>query len=126
MPKLAHQFEPSARAFAPGRTLIGTAIAISLLSTLTGVSSATTVGAPPTTVNGSHAVVRGVETNNSTFVPIRGVFEQIGATVMFRIPASVVATRNGKVIARMSVGSHDADVKGSATGLATPGARPKP
>jgi hypothetical protein len=119
MPKLAHQFEPSAHTFAPGRSFTTAAIAMSLLSTLTGVSSAATVAAPPITVNGSHAAVRGVETNNITFVPIRGVFEQIGTTVKFKAPASVVATQKGAVIARMTVGSQDANLKGSAVKLAT-------
>ncbi len=114
------EFEPNYQ-FARGRGhLRRTTIAITLAliaPTAPLTALADTSAAPPIIVNGAAAVTRAVEKNNSTFVPTRGMWDKLGAVVTFRAPSSIVATKDGAELARMTVGSRQATINGSAVQL---------
>ena len=80
-------------------------------------SSARTLDAPPIDVNGAQTAVSGIQRGNSVFVPVRGVFEKLGAVVRYSQPSSITATKNGKLLARMHVGSRIANYDGSTHAL---------
>ncbi len=110
---LAQNFGPNVRAFGPiiARLLAG-AIFIGTAS-LPFAATAKTLAAPPITVDGSTVGVAALERNNSVFVPVRGVFEKLGADVTYTAPATIVARKDGQDLARMTVGSRAATVNGA-------------
>ena len=112
MPYQVLKREPDACAFRPIRSLTTVAFSAALLVQMAQAGFATTLGAPPINVNGAHLAIAGLERNNSVFVPVRGFFEKLGAKVT-NSGSSFVATRQGKELARMTVGSRNATVNGS-------------
>ncbi|MBC5829524.1 MAG: copper amine oxidase N-terminal domain-containing protein [Candidatus Eremiobacteraeota bacterium] len=54
-----------------------------------------------------------VERNKRVFVPMRGVFEKLGATVDYSPPGTVAAKKNGASLAQLTLGSRRAMVQGS-------------
>ena len=99
------------------RGFIGaSALGIGLLAPLGGAVSAATTSAPPISIDGSHTSVAALEHNDVVLVPARGFFERLGATVT-STPASFVATRDGKKLAVLAVGSRVATINGEARTL---------
>jgi hypothetical protein len=86
----------------------------------TAVASAQDIGV---TVDGRAVRFAGQEpvmVNNSVLVPLRGVFEEMGANVRWnQRRQQVTATKDGKVI-RLIIGERTADVDGRAVRLNTP------
>ncbi len=113
MPHQVRVKEPDACASWLQKALPATAIAIATLLSHPSSSSARTTDAPPINVNGSQIAVAALQRDNSVFVPVRGVFEKLGAVVKYTGPASSVATKSGNELARMHIGSRVASVKGS-------------
>jgi len=97
------------------RTLLGSALALACC--LPFCLRAEAAPAPPIYVNGSQTSVRAVERNKRVFVPMRGVFEKLGATVDYSPPGTVAAKKNGTNLARLTLGSRAAMVQGSARQL---------
>ena len=117
MPYQVLKSEPDACARRTIRLLSATALTAALLTRMAGSTDASTITGPPISVNGSRVAIAALERNNSVFVPVRGVFEKLGATVTSRGP-SFVATRGGKELARMTVGNRSATVNGASRALA--------
>lgn len=63
---------------------------------------------------------RPVMMNNSVLVPLRGVFEQIGATVKWNQARQEVTAMRGDQRVRLVIGERFADVNGRSVQLATP------
>jgi hypothetical protein len=80
--------------------------------------AAATTQAPPISVDGARVSVPALERNKQVFVPVRGVFEKLGANVLYSAPASIVASKHGKDIAHLTVGSRIATVNGVSQRLA--------
>ncbi|MDQ2858427.1 MAG: copper amine oxidase N-terminal domain-containing protein [Candidatus Eremiobacteraeota bacterium] len=78
---------------------------------------ATTLAAPRITVDGATVGVPAVQRNSAVFVPVRGVFEKLGADVSYKPPGSILARKDGRDLARMTVGSRAATVNGSSATL---------
>lgn len=76
--------------------------------------------APTIYVNGAQTAVPAVERNKRVFVPMRGVFEKLGATVDYSPPGRVAAKKNGASLAQLTLGSRTALVQGSARQLEAP------
>ena len=114
-----HSTTQSARAHAPLKIYLGRfAVALAIGCGMTASPHAATLQAPPITVDGSLVTVPAVERNKQVFVPVRGVFEKLGATVAYTEPASIVASKNGKDLAHLTVGSRTAMVNGVSQQLA--------
>ncbi len=75
---------------------------------------------PPIYVNGTKTAVPAVERNKRVFVPMRGVFEKLGASVEYAPPGTVAAKKNGASLAQLTLGSRTALVHGSARQLDAP------
>lgn len=112
MPYQVLKKEPDACAFRLGKIAAVTTLSISLLVEASGATLASTLAAPPINVNGSHVAIAGLERDNSVFVPVKGFFEKLGARVTMS-GSTLTATREGKQLARMTVGSRSAIVNGA-------------
>ncbi|MBC5828903.1 MAG: copper amine oxidase N-terminal domain-containing protein [Candidatus Eremiobacteraeota bacterium] len=71
-------------------------------------------------MNGTKTAVPAVERNKRVFVPMRGVFEKLGASVEYAPPGTVAAKKNGASLAQLTMGSRTALVHGSARQLDAP------
>lgn len=100
------------------RSLSGLAAALAIGYATASVVSGATTQAPPIAVDGSAVSVPALERNRQIFVPVRGVFEKLGAHVAYTPPASIVASKNGKELAHLAVGSRTAMVDGVSHRLA--------
>jgi len=92
---------------------LGGAAALAIGLGTTCPLQAATLPAPAIAVNGSAIGVSGLQRNNAVFVPVRGVFEKLGADVTYKAPGSIVARKDGRDLARMTVGSRAATVNGA-------------
>ncbi len=113
MPSQVLQKELNASAFGVRKLFSAAMLTFTLLAKPAAASSASSMTAPPISVNGSRVTVDGLERNNSVFVPVRGFFEKLGAKVT-HTGSSFIATRQGKELARMTVGNRNATVNGPA------------
>ena len=104
--------EPDACSFRLKRCAAAATLTVALLAEVGSATFASTLGAPPINVNGSHVTTAGLERENTVFVPVRGFFEKLGAKVTDS-GSSLVATRQSKELARMTVGSRSATVNGA-------------
>jgi hypothetical protein len=71
--------------------------------------------APIVRVDGKTLAVRSMLRHGFVFVPIRGVFERLHASVRYRRPGTVSVAKFGREIVRMHMGSHRALVDGRPT-----------
>ncbi len=75
--------------------------------------------APPIYVNGTPTSVTAIVRHAQVFVPVRGVFEKLGAVVAYTPPGDVTAMRAGKRLVHLTLGSRTANVRGAARLLQT-------
>ena len=75
--------------------------------------------APPIYVNGRPTSVAAMVRRAQVFVPVRGVFEKLGAVVTYTPPRAVTAGRAGKTLVNLTVGSRTANVHGTTRLLQT-------
>jgi len=114
----ALRLERNARAFRP----ISITLAATVAATLTfSAAEGKTSVSPPITINGLASNVVALERDNSVFVPVRGVFEQLGATVHYSGSDAIVVRKGGSELVRLRLGSHQSTVNGVAhTDAVTP------
>ena len=112
MPYQVLKKEPDACAFRLRKFSIVATLSVALITEISGATFATTLAAPPINVNGSHVTIAGLERDNSVFVPVKGFFEKLGAKVTTS-GSTLVAIREGKQLARMTIGSRSAEVNGA-------------
>ncbi len=112
MPYQVLKREPDACAFRLEKFAAIATLSVALFTETSGATLATTLTAPPINVNGSHVTIAGLERDNSVFVPVKGFFEKLGATVTTS-GSTLTASRQGKQLARMTVGSRNATVNGA-------------
>ncbi len=112
MPDQVLNNEPNACAFWLGKVFTVATLTAAIFTHTSGSSLATTLSAPPINVNGAHVGIAALERDSSVFVPVKGFFEKLGAKVTTS-GTTLVATRQGKQLARMRVGSRTAIVNGS-------------
>ena len=109
----SHRRGRNARAFRPLSLSVGAYVALLTLLAVTPIRAQTTES-PPISVNGTPSGVVALERDNRVFVPIRGVFEKLGASVNYTAPGSIVARKNGSDLATLTLGSRAATVNGLA------------
>ncbi len=101
----------------PARSVVRAAMAALCFAVasnaLPQAASAMTQAAPPISVDGSAVGVPALERNGRVFVPVRGVFEKLGASVDFTPPASIDARQHGRDLAKLAVGNRSATVRGA-------------
>ncbi len=102
----------------PSATIVASALCAVLAVSLTS-SLCAEAAAPPITVNGAQSTTTGIQRGNMLFVPSSAVFKQIGASVTYKAPGTIVAMKGGTALVRMAVGSRNAVVNGRAQTLAT-------
>ena len=68
--------------------------------------------ATPIYVNGARAAVTAIDRHGRIFVPMRGVFERLGASVSYVPPRTVIARKGGAEIARLALANRTALVDG--------------
>lgn len=112
MPDQVLKKEPNACAFRLGTFATVATLSAALLTETSGATLAATLAAPPININGSHVTIAGLERENTVFVPVKGFFEKLGAKVTMS-GSTLTATRQGKPLARMTVGSRSATVNGA-------------
>lgn len=107
----AHRWGRNTRAFTPLRISVAAIVAANLM--FSGAQAETSVS-PPIAINGATSTVVALERDGSVFVPVRGVFEKLGATVGYSAPAAIVVHKNGSDLVQLTLGSRQATVNGTA------------
>ncbi len=110
---LTHRNESNAWAFGIGKIIASTTFMFAAVQLAPTSAVAAALTAPPITVDGSLVSVPALERSNKVFVPVRGVFEKLGATVNYTPPSSIVARKNGTDLVQLTVGSRAATVGGA-------------
>lgn len=112
MPYQVLKKEPDACAFRLGKFATVATLSAALITEVSGATLAKTLAAPPINVNGSQVSIAGLERDNSVLVPVKGFFEKLGAKVTMT-GSTLIATRQGKQLARMTIGSRSANINGA-------------
>jgi hypothetical protein len=115
---LAQSFGPNASAFDRTKCIATASLTVAIFAALPLSLQAKTAAAPTISVDGSAVSVPALERSNTAFVPVRGVFEKLGAAVDYNAPDSIVARKNGHTLANLRVGSRAATVAGTPQTLA--------
>lgn len=102
-------------------TKSGTTIAFAMLIGIASANSRTS-GPVQVTVNGRSVEFNAAQpqmSNGHVLVPLRGVFEQLGAQVLWNAKTQSIQADGGGHSVRLSIGSYDASVNGQAVSLDT-------